>query len=149
MTIYIVQKGDTLYAIARKFGVTVKDIVDLNSLSDINRLMIGQALVIPNEVLPSILVNGYAYPTISDTTLALTLPSLTFLSIFSYQVTSNGNLTAINDNRVIRTAIDNNTLPMLVMTNIGGTGRFDSELAHDILSRKTVQDILISNLLTI
>ena len=148
MTIYTIQRGDTLYGIARKFGVSVKDITDTNGLSSVNRLMIGQALVIPTEIKPTIQVNGYAYPTISDVTLALTLPSLTFISIFSYQVTSNGNLTPINDQRVIRAAKDSNTLPMLVLTNIGPTGRFDSDLAHEILANETVQELLISNLIT-
>ena len=148
MTIYTVQRGDTLYGIARKFGVSVRDITDINGLSNINRLMIGQALVIPTTVLPNILVNGYAYPTISDTTLALTLPNLTFISIFSHQVTSEGNLVPINDSRVIKAAKDNNTLPMLVMTNIGSSGRFESDLAHDILANENVQDILINNLIT-
>lgn len=149
MTIYTVERGDTLYGIARKFSTTVREIINLNGLSNANRLMIGQTLVIPTKVLPSILVNGYAYPNISDITLALTLPSLTFLSIFSYRVTSEGNLKEINDSRVITTAKDNNTLPMLVMTNIGSTGRFESALAHTIFSNKAVQDKLISNLITI
>ncbi len=148
MTIYTVKPGDTLYAIARKFSTTVREITDFNGLSNINRLMIGQALVIPTTIKPGILVNGYAYPTISDTTLALTLPSLTFLSIFSYQVTSDGNLKQINDKRVITAAKDTNTLPMLVMTNIGETGRFDSNLAHTILSSETIQERLINNLVT-
>ena len=148
MTIYIVQKGDTLYGIARKFGVLARDITEINALSNINRLMIGQALVIPSKELSSILVNGYAYPSISDITLALTLPNLTYISIFSYHVTSDGNLVPINDSRVIRAAKDSDTLPMLVMTNIGSTGRFDSNLAHDILSNEEVQDKLISNLIT-
>lgn len=147
MTIYTVGRGDTLYGIARKFGVPVRDITSLNGLSNVDQLMVGQSLVIPAEVQPGIFVNGYAYPTISDITLALTLPSLTFLSIFSYQVTSSGDLIPLNDSRVIRVAKDNNTLPMLVMTNIGATGRFDSDLAHVILSNERIQERLISNLI--
>ena len=149
LTIYTVNRGDTLYGIARKFGVPVREITTLNGLSNVDRLMVGQSLIIPASIKPGILVNGYAYPTISDITLSLTLPSITFLSIFSYHVTATGELAALNDNRVIRAAKDSNTLPMLVMTNIGATGRFDSDLAHTILSNEMLQDRLISNLITL
>ena len=149
LTIYTVNRGDTLYGIARKFGVPVREITTLNGLSNVDRLMVGQSLIIPASITPGILVNGYAYPTISDITLSLTLPSITFLSIFSYHVTATGELVALNDNRVIRAAKDSNTLPMLVMTNIGATGRFDSDLAHTILSNEMLQDRLISNLITL
>ena len=149
LTIYTVNRGDTLYGIAIKFGIPVREITTLNGLSNVDRLMVGQSLIIPASIKPGILVNGYAYPTISDITLSLTLPSLTFLSIFSYHVTATGELVALNDNRVIRAAKDSNTLPMLVMTNIGATGRFDSDLAHTILSNEMLQDRLISNLITL
>lgn len=45
---YIVQKGDTLYAIARKYGVTVNDLMSINNLNS-SLLSIGQQLVIPNS----------------------------------------------------------------------------------------------------
>ena len=70
LTIYTVNRGDTLYGIARKFGVPVREITTLNGLSNVDRLMVGQSLIIPASIKPSILVNGYAYPTISDTTLS-------------------------------------------------------------------------------
>lgn len=44
---YIVQSGDTLERIARRFGTTVDAIVELNGLVDRNRLSIGQRLLIP------------------------------------------------------------------------------------------------------
>lgn len=46
-TSYTVQSGDTLYAIARKFGVTVDAIVAVNKISDPNRIKPGQVLNIP------------------------------------------------------------------------------------------------------
>jgi LysM repeat protein len=45
--IYRVKQGDTLLAIGREFGVTVKAIQDTNGISDPRRLRIGQELTIP------------------------------------------------------------------------------------------------------
>ena len=48
MTIYVVQPGDSLYQIARRFGVSPDDIYAANQLSDIPYLVVGQSLVIPS-----------------------------------------------------------------------------------------------------
>jgi murein DD-endopeptidase MepM/ murein hydrolase activator NlpD len=45
--VYVVQAGDTLYAIALRFGVTVADIAVTNNLSNTNLIFVGQRLVIP------------------------------------------------------------------------------------------------------
>ena len=45
---YIVQSGDSLYSIARKFNTTVDELKRLNNLSS-NLLSIGQVLVLPIE----------------------------------------------------------------------------------------------------
>ena len=44
---YIVQKGDSLYSISKKFNTTVDNLKKLNNLSS-NLLSIGQQLIIPN-----------------------------------------------------------------------------------------------------
>jgi LysM repeat protein len=44
---YVVQRGDTLLAIANRFGVTVRQLVESNNISDPNRLSVGQVLIIP------------------------------------------------------------------------------------------------------
>jgi len=42
-----VAAGETLTAIARRYGVTVKALVEANGIEDPNRLEIGQKLTIP------------------------------------------------------------------------------------------------------
>ena len=45
---YTVEKGDSLYSIARRFGVTVNDLKNANSLTS-NLLSVGQVLIIPTD----------------------------------------------------------------------------------------------------
>ena len=45
--VYVVEEGDTLLAIALKFGVEVEDVMMANGLDDPNALTPGQKLVIP------------------------------------------------------------------------------------------------------
>lgn len=54
---YVVQRGDSLYSIARKFDTTVSELTSLNNLTS-NELQIGQVLKIPTkeengEIVPS------------------------------------------------------------------------------------------------
>jgi spore germination protein len=49
---YTVQSGDTLWRIAQRFGVTVEQIVQLNNISDPNRIFPGQVLLIPSVTAP-------------------------------------------------------------------------------------------------
>lgn len=50
---YTVQKGDTLSAIARKFGVSVADLQKWNNIADPNLIKVGQVLIVspPAEAL--------------------------------------------------------------------------------------------------
>ena len=45
--VYIVQRGDTLYSIARRYGVDVWTIASYNGITNPNRIYVGQRLVIP------------------------------------------------------------------------------------------------------
>lgn len=49
MLIHIVKPGDTLYKIGNLYGVTAASIAAVNTLPDINKLVLGEALVIPTE----------------------------------------------------------------------------------------------------
>jgi murein DD-endopeptidase MepM/ murein hydrolase activator NlpD len=57
--VYIVQPGDTLWAIARIFNVTLEDLIDANGISDPSIINVGNQLVIPGlEGLNGVLTLG-------------------------------------------------------------------------------------------
>lgn len=58
MFIYVVKAGDTLWKIANSFRVSISSIVDLNELADPNRLVIGQALLIPSQEIEHTVKSG-------------------------------------------------------------------------------------------
>jgi LysM repeat protein len=45
--IYVVQSGDTLFSLVRRFGVAAEDLVNANNITDPNTLVPGTELVIP------------------------------------------------------------------------------------------------------
>ena len=49
---YTVQKGDTLYSIARKFDVSLDTLFEVNKISDPTRVPVGTLLKIPGKAAP-------------------------------------------------------------------------------------------------
>ncbi len=148
--LHTVTRGQSLYSIAQSYGVTVDEILKANpQITNSSRIVPGQVITIPvqNEKLGTIDVNGYAFPNISNDVLKSTLPYLTYLSIFSYQVKPDGSLSAINDAPLIQMAREAGVAPMMVITNIKEGASFDSGLAHIILTNQQAQDALINNVL--
>lgn len=48
MQIHIIQRGETLWLLSERYGVSISQIATVNELPNPNSLVIGQALVIPN-----------------------------------------------------------------------------------------------------
>ena len=46
---YVVKTGDTLSGISQKLGVSTRELIDLNKITNPDRLYIGQRLIIPGE----------------------------------------------------------------------------------------------------
>lgn len=149
---HIVRPGETLYLIGLQYQVKVSDIISANpQILDPARLEVGQTIIIPPRTINfgPIEVNGYAFPNINMETLRKTLPHLTYLSIFSYEVNPDGSLREINDTPLIQAARNAGVAPLMVITNIGEDGGFDSDLASTILSNETIQNTLLDNVLRI
>ena len=152
MQIYIVRAGDSLYAIARRFGTTVEELVRLNLIADPSRLVIGQSLVVPGasvDVREQIEVNAYVYPYVRQAVLNESMPYFTTLCPFSYQATAEGELRPIDDRRLIVAAYSANTAPFLTVTNLGETGGFSSDIAHALLTDEGVQTRLLNNIVAL
>ncbi len=94
-------------------------------------------------------VNGYLYPNIDRAVFRSTLPYLTYMSIFSYRVTPEGDLVMIQDEELIQIAKGYLVAPMMVITNIDATGKFSSTLARMVLQDEVIQKKLLDNILKI
>ena len=147
---HTVARGESLYSIARANNITLAQLMKANpQIPNPQVLHIGQVINIPKreQKLGTIDVNGYAFPGINRTVLSKTLPSLTYLSIFAYEVQENGSLNTIADDPLINAARAAHVAPMMVITNITQGHGFSSDLAHAILSSSQVQQDLINNVI--
>ncbi|HOH89776.1 MAG TPA: LysM peptidoglycan-binding domain-containing protein [Bacillota bacterium] len=146
---HTVRAGESLYSIARQYGTTVAGIQAANQIANPAMIRPGMVLTIPSgtDKLGTIDVNGYTFPNISMDVLRKTLPYLTFLSIFSYEVKPDGSFRPINDEPLIAAARAANVAPLMVITNLREGGGFDSDLAKTILTNEQVQDTLINNVI--
>ena len=144
---HTVVRGESLYTIARQYSVSVNAILAANpQITNPAQILVGQVLTIPQRTINfgTTEVNGYAFPNIDKEVLRKTLPSLTYLSIFSYQVSPDGSLNTISDEPLIKAARAARVAPLMVITNRD----FDSDVAHDILTNETAQNNLVNNVIT-
>jgi len=142
--------GQSLYTIARQYGVSVNQILEANpQITSPAQIAPGQVINIPSRTkkLGTIEVNGYAFPNINREVLRKTLPYLTYLSIFSYEVNTDGSLRTINDEELIREARAANVAPLMVITNMSPEGGFSSDVGRAILTNNQVQETLLNNVI--
>lgn len=150
MIIHVVSAGDTIYSIAAEYGQSPEKIISENGLTSPNRLVVGQTIVITQEneqKLRSIAVNGYVYPFVSDEVLFETLPNLTFLTVFTYGFTPEGELVTIDDSELIEKTKSGSVAPLMLISTLTEEGNFSNELADVLLNNPDIQDILIENIL--
>jgi len=145
---HTVAPGQSLYTIARLYGTSVDALLAANpSITNPAAISVGQVITIPPRTINfgNIEVNGYAFPYINMDVLRKTLPYLTYLSIFSYEVNADGTLRTIDDDALIQAAYAADVAPIMVITNLAEGGGFSSSVAHSILTNSEAQNNLISN----
>ncbi len=98
----------------------------------------------PNVILGDADVNGFALR-VSDTALRETLPFLTYLSVFSWEVDRTGGIKPINDEQQRTAARAANVASLLTVTNLEPGGGFSGDVAHAILTNEAVQNTFMTN----
>ena len=93
-----------------------------------------------------LLVNGYAYPYISQETLGWWLPRLTFVSAFSYGMTPEGNLINLQDERMISQALEAGVGSLMVLTPLDENGAFNDQVAISVFNDPPAVSNLINNI---
>lgn len=151
MIIHVVKPGENLYLISKMYGVPLEKIIKDNELTNPNRLVIGQTIVIDNgdenEEKREIIVNGYAYPNINEKTLYKTLPDLSFITGFSYGFNEDGSLVYLDDEKLLEAAINSNVAPLMLLTTLGEDGTFSSKKASKMLADENARSILVENII--
>ncbi len=155
--VYTVQSGDTLNEIAENYSVSVNQILRNNpQLNGLGELFEGQTIIISydSEKKGSMEVNGYIYPFVDRNVLLKTLPYLTYLTIFTYGFTPEGNLVdsgitefGIPEDELISLAREYSVAPIMHLSTLTEGGVFSSELANSILRNEAAQDVLIGNII--
>jgi len=147
---HTVVTGETLYSIANDYGISAINLLQNNPIISENGIVYpGQTVVIEyeGEKRGTLAVNGYAYPYINKSVLIKSLPYLSFLTIFTYGFTPEGELVGIDDDDIIRIALDYGVAPVMLISTLSPMGTFSNELASQILNNPAAQETLIENIL--
>lgn len=147
---YTVQEGDTYSSIAEAQGISIRQLLSNNPFlsSEQGSLYQGEELVIsyPDKD-KNIKVNGYTTTYISREVLLMTLPFLTYITIYNFRATPTGDFINVNDTEIIRLASLYGVKPIMFLSTLTEQGRGSYGTTHTILNNAEIQDVLINNVL--
>lgn len=148
---HIVRQGDTLQSIAEAYDISVLQLLRNNPfLTDREYIVPGEQLVISYPTNGDITTTGFAFPFISQEILTKTLPSLTYLAVFNYRISEDGDIfTFQDDTRIISTSKAYGTVPILLLSILTMQGEPDVETAYKILLNEELQSKIIDTFVVI
>ena len=159
-TIHTVTPGNTLTALAERYGVSLLTLLRNNpavaartpAADDSITLFPGESIIVrfsdqTASVRNPISVIGYAYPNIDREILRQTLPFLTYLSVFTYGFTFEGELITADDTELIAIARSYGTAPILLFSTLGPDGQFNNNLSSALFASPELQERIINTLI--
>ena len=157
MEIHVVQSGDTLWEIARQYGVSIDQIVTANALENAHTLAVGMALVVPTTVQPPIpvskpVIDVNAYTLNTGETGVNEIHEvgqyLTYWMPFAYSMQEDGSLNTMDETDMIQAAEAERVVPVLCLTNFSAT-ETGSQLAHTVLASSALQETMLTNIVNV
>ncbi|AKN30360.1 spore gernimation protein [Clostridium carboxidivorans P7] len=151
---YWVQPGNSLYSIARSFGINYRRLAQVNGISPGTPLKVGLRLYIPPRPKRNAEINAYVEPIGGKVDPELeqsarsAAPFLTYLAPFSFRIQRNGTLEPPPLNNFAAIARANNASLIMVVTNIE-EGKFSAELGRIILTNTEIQNRLLNNIIAL
>jgi len=156
LEIYNVRSGDSIFSIAQKYTVSIQAIVNINGLTEPQRLVIGMNLVIPTQSLYDIqqskttieTLGYYTPPSYKD---AISLidnlgQSFTYLGIYYFHVIATGDIVEDIDIDILTISYEKKISFIPVVTNMS-ENKFSSELARTIISNPVVTNNFVNGVL--
>lgn len=140
-----VARGESLWSIARQYGLSLQEVAAANQLTNPAMITPGQIINIPQPTLMTIEVNGYMERMDEQAAAEITQHSdeLTYVTLFSYKIQTDGTLVELDDQKLRDAALANRVAPMMAITNISEEG-FSSELIHEVLNNQQSYTHLIT-----
>ncbi len=149
---HTVQEGDTLAGIADYYGVPVIQLLRNNPyLSNRDFIYPGETIVISykDEKIMTLSTNGFTYPFIDKEVLRKTLPFLTYITIYSYTVTAEGEIYDIDDNEMIQMAKEYGVAPIMMLTAATQDPTEEINVTHNVLLSLEKQYQFINKVISI
>ena len=148
---HTVQMGETLDSIASRYNITSMQILKNNPfLYNREYIYPGESLAIQYSQQNKIATNGYSYAFNRKDMLVRTLPYLTYLSVFNYGTTDDGEIIIYDDDtEIIQLAKAYGVAPMMMLSALTQQGEANYNLIYEILLNEETNTRLMKNILKI
>ena len=133
--LYTVRYGDSLSSIAQAHHISPAALSTVNQLDPHIKPVVGQSLIIPDENKPahSAVIHGCVMPNSGDAVLPGAAPYLSYISVYSCRIQSDGSIIPPKDCSLTSRAHSLGISPLLNITNQRQGGEYSGSLLHDFI----------------
>ena len=150
MKITIARPGDSLDSVARRCGLSGRELAHINGLGDPRRLTPGLALAVPgSDDTPQKSLEISASPelTVPGTVLQELLPALSYVCPFCLVPQPDGTLQPAEESFVSQQAAQAGVPSFLTLANLDEGGSYSAALAHSLLGSEETRQALLDSIL--